>query len=210
MYASIGIVAHTSRACQAKCLAQLVKANLVSMDNGLMGCDDNHETILHHLASLPTTWTVVLEDDAVPVDGFRDQLHHALVMAPSPIVSLYLGRKRPPHWQKRVAASLMEARATEASWIMSSHLLHAVGYAIKTELLPSLLSHTTTMPVDQHIGDWARSYGHLVSYTTPSLIDHEDGPTIVNHPDGDTRRPGRKAWAVGTREHWTSKAVMLR
>lgn len=207
---AIGIVAHASRLQAANNLAAQVKADFVSIDTGIMGCDDNHEHVQHHLAGLPSTWSVILEDDAEPVADFHQQLHDALIMAPSPIVSCYLGRKRPPHWQKRIGAAVMEARDLDASWIISTHLLHAVGYAIKTELLPSLLTHTTTRPVDEHITDWARSYGYLVSYTAPSLVNHMDGPTIINHPDRQPRRPGRKAWTTGTRDHWTTKAVMLR
>lgn len=206
----IGVVAHTSRATQAKKLARDIRADFISIDNGLLGCDGNHEAVLTHLSGLPSTWSVVVEDDATPVDGFRARVHDALILAPSPIVSLYLGRNRPPQWQKRIGAAIAEAREQDASWIIGTHLLHAVGYAIKTELLPSLLAHTTTLPVDEHIGHWARSYGHLVSYAIPSLCDHDDGPTIVDHPDGAPRTPGRKAWTVGTRDHWTTKAVMLR
>lgn len=205
----IGIVAHTARATQARQLSDTVKAAFISIDNGLMGCDTNHRTVQQHLAEYPSTWSVILEDDAEPVEGFREQLHSALLMAPTPVVSLYLGRKRPPHWQKRIATALTEAQHQDACWVMSTHLLHAVGYAIKTELLPSLLTHTSTLPSDQHIGEWCRRFGHLISYTVPSLIDHQDGPTIVDHPDGDPRRPGRKAWTVGTRHQWTTTAVLL-
>lgn len=207
---AIGIVAHTARAQAAKHLTEKVRADFISVDNGVMGCDDNHEAVQYHLAALPSTWSVILEDDAQPVTGFRQQLHDALIMAPSPIVSLYYGRKRPPHWQTRMAAAFAEATHRDTSWIIGTNLLHAVGYAIKTELLPSLLSHSTTLPVDQHISSWAKSYGHLISYTHPSLLDHHDGPTIVNHPDGQPRRPGRKAWLTGIRDTWTTEAVMLR
>lgn len=206
----IGVVAHTSRATQAKHLANTVAADFISIDNGLMGADDNHDLVQHHLSAQPSTWSVVLEDDAEPVEGFRDQLHSALMMAPSPIVSLYLGRKRPPHWQARIVKALSQAEASDANWVIGTNLLHAVGYAIRTELLPSLLKHTTALPVDQHLSSWAKSHGHLVSYTFPSLVDHIDGPTIVDHPDGQPRTPGRKAWHTGTRTRWTAEAVMLR
>lgn len=210
MFATIGIVTHTARSTQANALAKAVQAHLVSVDDGTMGCDQNHATVQTHLANVTSTWTVVLEDDAEPVDDFLTQLRNALTMAPTPIVSLYYGKLRPPHWERRKATALMQARAEDAHWIVGSHLLHAVGYAIRTELLPSLLNHMTTMPVDQHITDWARQHGYLIGYTHPSLVDHADGPTIVDHPDRQPRRPGRKAHSVGGRDIWTTKAVMLR
>lgn len=211
MFSRVGIVAHTSRAAHAKQLARQVQADFVSFDtDGLMGCDDNHYQVQHHLSCLPSTWSICLEDDAEPVQDFRAQADAALLMSPSPIVSFYLGRKRPPHWQKRIGVALKEAQAYDTNWIMSTYMLHAVGYAIKTELLPSLLKHDSTLPADQHIGSWAKRYGHAISYTVPSLVDHLDIPTIVEHPDGQPRRPGRKAWTVGTRTIWSSEAVMLR
>jgi len=207
---SIGVVAHTSRTAEAKQLARTVKADFVSMDNGLMGCDENHKTVQRHLSALPATWSIVLEDDAIPVDKFRSQAAQALMMAPTPIVSFYLGKRRPPHWQNRACAAVAQAANTDASWILCTHLLHAVGYAIRTELLPSLIDHHSTRPSDEHITSWAKQHRHPISYTFPSLVDHADLPTIVDHPDGQTRHPGRKAWYAKPRDTWTTKAVTMR
>ncbi len=207
---NIGIVAHTSRAAAAKKLAAATNADYLSVDDGTLGAEGNHRATQTHLAGIPTTWTVILEDDAQPIDGFRHHLEQALLMAPSPIVSLYLGRQRPPHWQKRIAAAVAEANTTSASWIISGHLLHAVGYAIRTHLLPSLLAHHSPRPVDEHITSWAKQYGHTVAYTVGSLVDHADWPTIVAHRDRQPRRPGRTAWQLGGRNEWTTRAVTLR
>ena len=206
----IGVVAHTTRAHEAKQLAHTVKADFASFDNGILGCETNHHTVQHHLSKLPTTWSVILEDDAQPINDFTEQLDAALPLAPTPIVSLYLGRKRPPHWQRRIEKALRQTHEQNAHWIISTHLLHAVGYAIKTELLPSLLNHTTTLPADEHITSWAQRYGHCISYTVGSLVDHADLPTIVQHPDGQPRRPGRKAWTLGGHQRWNTQTVPLR
>jgi hypothetical protein len=205
-----GVVAHTTRSTQAHVLASTVKADFISVDDGTLGCNANHALVQETLSVMPSTWSLILEDDAVPVDCFLTQLGEALIVAPSPIVSLYLGRLRPPHYQKRIGAAIAEAHHEEAHWIVSTHLFHAVGYAIKTSLLPSLLKHASDRPSDEHITDWAQRYGHTVAYTVPSLVDHADQPTVVNHPDGDARRPGRRAWSVGSRQRWASTCVPLR
>ena len=207
---SIGIVAHQSRTTQAKSLAKQVKADFISIDTGLLGCDDNHTTVQSHLWALKDEWSVILEDDAQPVQDFPDQLTQALTVAPTPIVSLYLGRRRPPHFQHRIAAATQKADRDDSHWIIGSHLLHAVGYAIKTELLESLLNFDSDLPIDQHITRWAQTqHGHPISYTWPSLVDHEDGPTLVDHPDGSPRRPGRKAWLTGTRTEWATRCTPM-
>lgn len=208
----IGVVAHALRAKQAQALTRKVGADFISIDtNGLMGCDGNHEAVQRHLAALPSAFSVVLEDDAVPIDGFRDQLNEALLMAPTPIVSLYLGRLRPPWAQDGIQAAIGQAQDEAADWIIGTHLLHAVGYAIKTELLPSLLNYPPTpLPVDQHISRFAQTYGHLISYAFPSLVDHADLPTIVEHPDGQPRTPGRVAWQTGAHPNWSTRSVTMK
>lgn len=206
----IGVVAHTVRVADAKSLARQVKADFVAIDNGVLGCDANHLAVLEHLSVMPSTWSVVLEDDAVPVDGFDRQLQRALMFAPSPVVSLYLGRQRPPQYQAGIEAATVAADGADASWIVGSRLFHAVGYAIRTSLLESLLRFTSRLPIDEHISAWAQLNGHVVSYTWPSLVDHADTPTIVQHRDGESRPPGRVAWRAGSRQLWTTKSVVVK
>ena len=205
----IGIVAHTSRSVQARELAATVEADFISIDTGTLGADDNHDHVLHHLAALPSTWTLILEDDALPVAGLREQLEAALPLCPTPIASLYLGRLRPPQHQADIQAAVQAADVEAADWIISTRLYHAVGYAIKTELLPSLFNHLSNWPVDQHISEWAQQRGHTIAYTWPSLVDHADEATIVAHPDGQPRIPGRVAWKTGAKTQWTSQYVTL-
>lgn len=176
-----------------------------------MGCEENHFTVLGHLQALPATWSVVLEDDAVPIAGFRAQLREALIMAPTPLVSLYLGKQRPPWAQDAAAQAIAECEEQQADWILSRHLLHAVGYAIKTDLIPSLLRFPPTpLPIDQHISRWAQTYGHLSAYPFPSLVDHADTGTIAQHPDGQPRPPGRVAWKTAAHPEWSSQSVTMK
>lgn len=207
MIANIGVVAHASRAPAAKALAREVGATFVSIDTGgILGCDGNHNLVQRHLAGLPGDWSVVLEDDAVPVDGFGDQLVAALEVAPTAVVSLYLGRQRPPQYQRRIEIATGLADKMGAHWLTSSRMLHAVGYAVRSDVLPALLDFDSGLPADEHIGVWAS--GHLgagaVSYCWPSLVDHADWPSVTAHPDGQVRLPGRRAWRVGSRDVWSA------
>ena len=210
---SIGVVAHASRAVAAKDLARRVGAEFVSFDsNGLLGCEGNHANVQRHLLALGSVWSVVVEDDAVPVDGFRAQLAAALAVVPDacPVVGLYLGRLRPPQYQARIAAALEDADALGACWVTAPALLHGVGYAIRSDVLPAVIDYDSGLPADQHIGRCVRKLGALVAYTVPSLVDHADGaPVIVSRPDGASRPPGRVAWRTGSREMWTPVSVAL-
>ncbi|MUM06208.1 hypothetical protein B5P44_15635 [Mycobacterium sp. CBMA 213] len=205
----IGVVGHVARQSMAEQLASTTEADYLSLDDGRLGPGANHCLVWSRLATLNHEWTVVLEDDALPVAGFRDQLSQALGAEPASVVSLYLGQQRPPQHQVMIANALAEAEACQAHWITSTYLLHAVAVAIKTELVPDMLANLPALPIDEAIGDWARSRGHQIAYSVPSLVDHADLPTLVNHPDGQPRQTGRVAWQVGGRTHWNGFSVAL-
>lgn len=212
-----GIVAHEARAEQAIQLAEQTNA-LIALDDGKLGCQLNHSRTLQHLATLGGAYALVLEDDAELVDGFLGQVTAALQAAPecvyedgntqpAPILSFYLGSGYPKQWQRGIQRAITKAAEQDATWILSEHLLHAVAYAIRTELIPDLLANLPDLPIDQAISEWARTRGHQVAYTNPSLVNHADGDTVITG-----RRPrttARKAWRTGTRNHWHGNIVEL-
>jgi hypothetical protein len=213
---SIGIVAHESRITQAKQLYDTVSADVLMVDdaNLRLGAERNHIRTWQSLcADFPTAqWLCILEDDAEPVPDFLTQLTAALSVAPAPFVSLYLGRGFPRQWQPRYRETV-EAATPDTCWATTSGwMMHAVGIAVRTELVPAMLKHLDQMighPVDQSIGQHARNIREKVAYTLPSLVDHADGPTIHTHQDGQPRTPGRKAWVVGSRDEWNSKTIEM-
>lgn len=211
----LAIVAHTKRAEQAHHLMETVGAAYMTIDNGTLGAERNHTKAWTWLRDNATDdWCIVLEDDAVPVTGFRHQLSEALQQAPTPtVVSLYMGRKRPPHWQQHLKEATEKATNNpDVSWITGTHLLHAVGIAIKTDLVADMLTHTATTryPWDYRVAAWALTRKHPIHYTWPSIVDHADQPTVTRHPDKMPRTPGRTAWMAAPRTTWTSTAIPLR
>lgn len=219
---AIGVVAHVKRETMAKELASTVEADFPPfVDDGTLGCSTNHRRVWAHLAAAGSEWGLALEDDAVPVPGFRDQLHQALAASPCDVVSLYLGSGRPIWFemagrgsaqklQPLIRQAVDTAHAEDASFILAPKLFHAVAVAIRTPLIPSMLSSVqrSPKPIDFAIGDWCVAEGHTVAYTSPSLVDHDDTETVIpKHPDGEPRREPRKAHHVGTRTTWTSRSV---
>jgi hypothetical protein len=101
-------------------------------------------------------------------------------------------------------------------------VLHCVGLAIKTSLVPMMidavkisLSHA---PIDEAISLWAHRRGAAVAYTMPSLVDHNYKlPTVIEHHQTmlypPTRVPcgfePRRAWRTGTRESWNDSALVV-
>lgn len=204
---ALGIVAHTARAEHAQQLAATTNADYLSMDTGTLGCDGNHRKVWQHLAELDTEWSIILEDDAIPCNNWHDNLTQALTLAPTPIVSFYLGTSNPTHWQRFIRTAITRAEQHQAAWIVGPALIHAVAYAMRTELIAPFLAHHTQQPIDQAITTWARGK-HQVAYTHPSMVDHRDEPTLFAHPDGMPRSKPRVAHRHG-QPQWNTRTVNL-
>jgi GR25 family glycosyltransferase involved in LPS biosynthesis len=211
----IGIVAHTKRANQTHILMDQVQAAYTNIDDGTLGCDDNHRHVWQWLLQHTTNeWCIVLEDDALPVEGFIAQAEQALSVAPSPVISFYLGRHHIPEleWEQRKQQAIARADQADAHFITSNHLLHAVAVAVRTDHIAPMLRHLNTLPIlpiDEAITHWIQNTGQDVSYTWPSLADHADQPTLFRHRDKLPRPPGRIAYRTGGHNTWTDRAVTM-
>lgn len=207
---SSAVVAHQARIVEATELTRTI-GGLITVDDGSLGAEDNHLRAWALTAAQPADWALVLEDDALPVAGFLEQAEAALTAAPADVVSFYLGRSKPPRWQRRIPDALQQSDLTGAHWITCGHMIHAVAIAMRASLRDDWIdwAHTSTLPIDQRVSEWCRTRGHLVAYSTPSLVEHADLPTLVAHRDGLPRDKARIAWRTGIRERWNSTAVMM-
>lgn len=210
---AIAIVAHIKRFHEARMLRKIVGAQCVSWDYGNLGSRANHLSAWTALADIDSKWSLVLEDDALPVKDFRQNVAKALAVAPTPVVSLYLGTGYPIHWQPRIERALNKADKRDAHWLISRSLIHAVAVAVRTDQLPGMLDslQCSDNPIDESITTWAvKRFGvKAVSYTVPSLCDHNDGPTLMRHADRRRRTMARTAWRRGYRDQWNSETVVL-
>lgn len=214
---AVAVCADPRRFVTASTLADLTQAEALVWDSTptQRGCEANHRRTLQWLASSTATWAVVLEDDVViPTTDFRSQLLQALNAAPTPLVSLYLGRGRPPHYQLPIMDAITTIPSEDTCWLIGEPLLSCVAYAIHTDLIPDLINCTDDgpKPIDEQISTWARATGTKVAYCWPSLVDHRDGtPLVEERHDGQPRgdQP-RVAWKTGTRDTWTRESIALK
>ncbi|MGS6260594.1 hypothetical protein ACVGWW_05070, partial [Enterobacter hormaechei] len=106
------VVGHVSRIVHAQRLAAMLDAHLL-IDDGNLGANWNHRRAIEWAAEQPCR-VVVLEDDALPVQGFTDKITEWLARFPDDMLSFYLGTGRPPQYQKEIAGMLVESDRVNA------------------------------------------------------------------------------------------------
>lgn len=192
-------------------------AAALNLDDGTLGCAGNHALVLSRLAAAARDydcWCVVLEDDAVPVEDFRHHLTRALEHAPEPIVGLYLGTGNPSgEIQRQIRQAVLAAQKSNNAWIVSDCLIGSVGYALRASLITPMLGYITDRDEELplRISRWAQQNNVAICYTMPSLVNHEDGPSVIapyRVQPGITPSP-RAAWNYGTRRQWNTGAVRM-
>lgn len=194
MRVHVAVVGHVDRVDRATSLAQALGASL-HLDDGRLGCWGNHTSALAYGAETGATHVITIEDDALPIDDFLVLAHQAIALRPNDPIGLYVGRQRPRGL--RVAWATAKADELGASWLSCNELLWGVATAFPAADIPGLLAHdgASDRLYDQRVGSYYRSLDRPVYYTWPSLVDHEDGPSVIS--ERSQRPAGRVAHRVG-------------
>ena len=189
----IAIVAHHSRRTMAEELASKLEADIVFMDEHSAGANSNHLRALSWAAE-QSDRVIIIEEDALPVEGFRDKAQDWLARFPDDMLSFYLGTGRPPQYQKEIAGMLVDADRVCSDHIVLSKLIHGVCYSPPQGRLARMLSAwNKTLAADYAVGE---AFGGRVIYPCYSLVDHADLPTVERHPDNEPRTERRRAWRL--------------
>jgi hypothetical protein len=137
---------------------------------------------------------IIIEEDALPVDGFRYKAQDWLARFPDDMLSFYLGTGRPPQYQKEIAGMLVDADRVCGDHIVLSKLIHGVCYSPPQGRLARMLNAwNKTLAADYAVGE---AFGGRVIYPCYSLVDHADLPTVERHPDNEPRTERRRAWRL--------------
>lgn len=191
------IVAHHSRLDAVMNLKQMLNAHFL-LDDRDGGANANHRRAIEW-AGQQKCRVVILEDDALLVDGFIEKVTVWLDRFPDDLLSFYLGTGRPPQYQLEVATKLIDSDQRQTDYITMSRLIHGVCYSIPQHRITDVLTRWhSAKPADYAVGD---AYGGRVIYPCYSLVDHADLPAVERHPDNEPRTERRRAWRLDTKEH---------
>jgi len=188
------VVGHHARRQRAEALAMSIGAHLL-LDEENHGANWNHRRAIEWAAT-QTCRVVVLEDDALPVNGFIDKVTDWLARFPDKMVSFYLGTGRPPQYQLEIATKLIDADRRQTDYITINRLVHGVCYSVPLHKLQQVISRWNhRSPADYAVGD---ACGGSVIYPCYSLVDHLDSGAVERHPDNAPRTERRKAWRLAS------------
>lgn len=202
----VEIVAHKSRQEMATQLSETVQAEKIWLDNGHLGEWRNHVRAWKHAAESEATHACVLQDDAVPIEGFREHVEQAVSIKPNDPISLYVGTHRPHREEVLAATKLAEGRM--ASWLVAPTLYWGVGLVLPVEVIPEMLEvcKGSRLPYDQRIGWWAKKTQRPVYYTWPSLVDHADTETVAH---SSMRQQGKRVAHKVGEPNWSDIVVPI-
>lgn len=156
-------------------------------------------------------WSLVVQDDVSVCEDLVPGLSCALELFPDGgVVSVYCGTGRPE--QELVTARLARAAERNEAWIHTTSLNWGVAFAVPTATVNRMLEVCSspirsTQAYDFRIAGYYRDRMRWRTwYTVPSLVDHIDGGSLVNHDrEGQPRVshnfPGEKFSAMSV--DWT-------
>lgn len=205
MKIDVRIMAHPSRRERAERLAERVGAGITWDER-----DDEWDTAARTWGAIDglADAGVVLQDDALPIDDFREHLAAALDAAPYPtLISLYVGTGRP--LQRRVEHAIRRANHRGAAWLAAPTLYWGPAVVLPVSRIGPMLAwcDDKALPYDSRLGAFCGACMHRpVLYTWPSLVDHDDDePSLVQSGE----LPVRKAWRVGVPPTWRTDPISL-
>lgn len=190
--AQVIIVGHKSRISWVAKLQEALPGAAALVDHSNRGALAGHIRALE-IAKLHDKRCIIMEDDAIPVEGFMQLATDWFERMPDALISFYLGTGRPVSWQAQVDAHLSR---TIGDYITLPRLIHGVCYSIPPKHVGRTLDRIRAMgetldePADYIVG---RGFGREVVYPVESLVEHRDGESVERHPDGEPRIEQRVA-----------------
>ena len=188
---SVAMMAHPNRAKQVEqILAKLDRDDVpVIWDTNGSRWDTGRRAMLAYDPAC--THHVVIQDDIIPCRDLIAGLTAALEYVPGDVpVCGYVGRVRP--YAAMVTAADRRARATGASWLTMHTLNWGPLIAVPTAVIPEMIAHGDTLKnipnYDRRLSRFFElQQGVRIWYTWPSIVDHADGPSLVQGRIGTDR-----------------------
>lgn len=170
------IMAHPSRMEMIGPLAKSLKAGVTWDEKSSRW--DTGKRAWEALADSEAEYGCVIQDDAILCRGFTRVLRDALEFVPerSPVV-LYAGTS--------IRSQVRHVK--DASWLVMKQIIWGPGIVLPTKIIPQVLAMGERYRIDNYdlrLSKWFERTGTPVYYTWPSLVNHRNGPSLVQGRTG--------------------------
>ena len=187
------VVTHPSRRENVEKIARAIDGTVICVvDRFGLGASAMHRYANQVAGAMAKddTRAIIMEDDAIPVVGFKEKALAAINANPLNVLSLYLGTSRPKNYQVRVDGLLKNHPNDD--FITLDKLIHGVCYTMHGHLFRKVgASMDIKRPADFAVSEVF--INPEVIYTVKSLVQHADGPSVESHADAQLRTEKRVA-----------------
>lgn len=176
---AIVIMAHPERQEMAKALSQKLQAPIVY--DRVNNIWDTCRRAWLSQVSVGAEYTLVLQDDAIVCNNFRERAEAAL--QEDLVYSFFAGHL--------LATRIRHAVVRGKPFVESGQIFNEVALCMRTDRIEDMVKYCDerAATTDQEISKWARWRRLKIRYTVPSLVDHRDEvPSIFQ------RNYNRPAW----------------
>jgi len=195
---SVAVMAHPERSDNAEALSAALGGVPISYDPVPTPSKDPRQRWVTgrnawKMHDPDADWHMVIQDDGVPCADLIEGLEEGLErLGDRGLFSAYSGIPKPG--QSHVSQALGHARLKDHTWWSTKSLCWGVAICAPVRTIPRMLSwcdHPARAQVnyDKRVGVFYRDVlGWRTWHTTPSLVDHRDGPSLVGHGGVDSFR----------------------
>ncbi len=192
MRISIAIMAHPKRKKMAQALFEkLDEMDFVSCELVMDNCDYEWNTGVRALqAKAPNAhWHLVIQDDAIISDNFYQNVKRALEGVPEKTcVSFYFGSGSP--FPEKTERQFKSASEKGISWIRTATLFWGVCFAVRADETEKIITFGagSNRLLDNRIGLYYFNKSRPIYNLVPSIVDHRQGQSILEHGEGKIRK----------------------
>lgn len=209
MRISIAIMAHPKRKEMAESLfKQLDEMNFVSCELVMDNKDYEWNTGVRALqAKAPNAdWHLVIQDDAIISENFYQNVKRALEEVPErTCVSFYFGSGSP--FPEKTERQFKSASDKGISWIRTATLFWGVCIAVPADETEKIITFGagSSRLYDNRVGLYFFNQGRAVYNLVPSIVDHSQGESLLEHGKDLVR----KAYRFETQDIVANKRILI-
>lgn len=190
----VKIITHPIREERADRLAEIIALHApvtIYVDDDGAGAKANHLTALSEPS--PASHVLILEDDAIPCEGWYQWVLKWISQAPTALISFYLGSGRPVFAQRNVDLLLKDMALQPEASISLPRLLHGVAYCVPAFSSKGFQeAQVITQQADKAVGEiWKSLAIGPIIYPIYSAFEHDDLPSVINYSRPPIKRNAR-------------------